>query len=365
MSEAPSPSSGQRFAHDLHRIREDRDVSLEELHEETKIPLGLLEQFEASGLFDHPMFNRVYLRSLVRTYARKVGLPIDMALDMLDHALSGDYAGELAAEYFGESVETTATSASEEATAPPDDDEASAAPAASEDEDAPPEEGKAVTEAGEPPAARKTPPMARTVDDVAASPGDPKPPPAPVRTPHSGIRRQWIIGGAVIMLLIALIVAIVMMSGDEDSRQDASSAPADDTVTTSAQEAVPLDAPTLPRTEATVGDTLDVLVVAADEPIQGIRITRDGDVRRPYWIEQGEALSVPVRQRIVIERGLDAIALYVEGYPYPVAERAEDDADRLVITRKDAEAFLERQSGSPSLPEVPTDTVAMPTSASP
>ena len=105
MSEAPSPSSGQRFAHDLHRIREDRGVSLEELHEETKIPLGLLEQFEASGLFDHPMFNRVYLRSLVRTYARKVGLPIDTALDMLDRALAGDYAGELAAEYFGESVE--------------------------------------------------------------------------------------------------------------------------------------------------------------------------------------------------------------------------------------------------------------------
>lgn len=367
MSEASSPAPGQRFAQDLHRIRKAQGVSLEDLHQETKIPLGLLEQFEASGLFDHPMFNRVYLRSLVRTYARKVDLPIPLALDMLDRALDGTYAGELAAEYFDEAPQPPAD------TAPPEEKDETSAPSKEADAATPPasKEGAAPPEREQEPAPPSskpgtapeatpvTPPLARTVSEQP-SPGEPKPPPASVTTPQGEDRRQWVIGGALIVGLIAIIVLIVMLTGDDGPPETADTQPAADTTTAPEQDTTSLDAPPLAGADVSVGDTIDVLVVAADAPIQGIRITRDDDVRRPYWIERGNALAAPVRQRIVIERGLDAVQLYVEGYAYPLTRR--DDQGRIVITRSDAEAFVDTLTGSPTAPRVPVDTLTMPSS---
>jgi hypothetical protein len=210
--------------------------------------------------------------------------------------------------------------------------------------------------------------MARTVEEQPESPGEPKPPPTPVSTPESNVRRQWLIGGGVVVVVLAAVAALLLLTGDgDDSGANASAeTPApQDTVSTPVEETEPLDAPSLPRTDASVGDTLDVLVVAANEPVQGIRITRDEDVRRPYWIEQGEALAVPVRQRIVIEQGLDAIDLFVEGFDYPMEQDDGTLPDRIVITRSDAQDFIEQQSGAPSPPDVPTETLAIPSNSSP
>ena len=84
MSEASSYPSRLKFSSDLRRIREKRDLTLEALHDETKIPLDVLQDFEKTGLFDNPMFNRVYLRMLVRTYALFVAIPSKEALEALD-----------------------------------------------------------------------------------------------------------------------------------------------------------------------------------------------------------------------------------------------------------------------------------------
>ena len=59
MSEASSYPSRLKFSSDLRRIREERHLALEALHDETKIPLDVLQDFEETGLFDNPMFNRV------------------------------------------------------------------------------------------------------------------------------------------------------------------------------------------------------------------------------------------------------------------------------------------------------------------
>src|SRR5690606_37536579 len=48
------------------------------------------------------MFNRVYLRSLVRTYAEMIHIPTDTALSALDKALNGTYRGELLAATSGQ-----------------------------------------------------------------------------------------------------------------------------------------------------------------------------------------------------------------------------------------------------------------------
>ena len=86
----------------MRRIRESRHISIDDLHEETKIPIGLLEAFEDTALFDHPQFNRVYLRSFVRTYANVLDIDPEVALAGLEEALADRYAGSLAADYLGE-----------------------------------------------------------------------------------------------------------------------------------------------------------------------------------------------------------------------------------------------------------------------
>ncbi len=103
--------AGKRLARDMRRIREARNLTVDDLHHETKIPLGLIQAFEDTGLFDHPQFNRVYLRSFMRTYAQVVGVDADLALEALEEALAGRYSDALAAEYLGEGAETAASDA--------------------------------------------------------------------------------------------------------------------------------------------------------------------------------------------------------------------------------------------------------------
>ena len=102
MPDAPSYPSRMIFSSDLRRIREARTLTLEALHEETRIPLSVLEDFEETGLFDNPMFNRVYLRSLARTYALFIGIPTKAMLEALDAALLDNYKGSLAQVYLAD-----------------------------------------------------------------------------------------------------------------------------------------------------------------------------------------------------------------------------------------------------------------------
>jgi hypothetical protein len=101
MADESRVAAGKRFSRDMRLIREDRDTSLEGIHTETRIARSLIESFEEGGLYDHPTFNEVYLRSFVRAYAEMIGIPPKVALEGLDSALEGDYENELAERYLG------------------------------------------------------------------------------------------------------------------------------------------------------------------------------------------------------------------------------------------------------------------------
>lgn len=91
-------ASGERFARDMRRIREARDVSQDDIHEETRIAITIISAFEQDGLFEHPAFNRVYLRSFVRAYAGCIDIDPELALHHLERALAGEYENGLAAQ---------------------------------------------------------------------------------------------------------------------------------------------------------------------------------------------------------------------------------------------------------------------------
>jgi len=114
MSKQTAVPAGERFANDLRRIREARGVTIDQIHDETRVARSLVQTFEKGSLYDHPGFNRVYMRSFIRAYTSCIDVDADEALRALDDALSGDYEHALAAKYLDEAeehvVEETASS---------------------------------------------------------------------------------------------------------------------------------------------------------------------------------------------------------------------------------------------------------------
>ena len=346
MSEASSYPSRLEFSSDLRRIREERGLTLEALHEETKIPLSVLQDFEETGLFDNPMFNRVYLRSLVRTYALFVDISSKVALEGLDEALLDSYKGRLAIAFLGEK--------------PPEDEEMPE-PEAPEAEALEPETPEA--EAEEPqekpvvktPAAQEkvktpaktTPPLLTTASSWGSrSPGSRR---RLVDIKEHASYTQWILIVGVVFAFSAAIWAVIALIDRPDGAEQ-QQAVVVDTSAVDTTDVVPL------RPKITIGDTLDFVVVAAQK-VERIHITRDEDARRPYWIEEGRANAYPALDRIILESRVDRIELLVEGYVYPT-DRV-DAQGRLVITRDLVEAFVDTITTLPvRLPVVP-DTIRL------
>lgn len=368
MSEAASyPSRGQ-FSSDLRRIREARGLTLEALHEETKIPLSVLEDFEETGLFDNPMFNRVYLRSFVRTYASYVEVPTKVALEALDEALLDTYKGRLVVECLGEkppedeepaTAETpktqpphaeaaTAEASKEHGTKPvaPKVEAAKAEakkPAKKSDAQAPPKQVQKKTPV------HKTGTLLTTAEPLPRSPAGRRARPVDIKARAS--YTQWVlIVGAVFAFAAAIWVVLALLDrpGGDQQQQTV-------VVDTTAVDTVAIEPPR-PRPRIVVGDTLDIVIVAVQR-VERLHIKRDEDARRPYWIEEGVAKAYPVLNRIVIQDKLDRIQLLVEGYAYPTDRL--DAQGRLVITRDSVEAFVDTLTTLPVQLSVAPDTIRM------
>lgn len=335
----PDPSvtaSGERFARDMRRIREAHDVSREAIYDETMISVHLIESFEQDGLFEHPTFNRVYLRSFMRSYANAVGMNPDDALTHLERALTGKYANELAVEYLGdEPIEIDSVEETAEETVP---DEADKEPSP----DAPPD-GSASP--ASPPGATASPtPPAEPAPAVPASASED-------RDESDGTQQGVLIGiGIVLVIIIAWVLVDVFRSENTPERQTSPAVPADTADTTQLEPVDSLEADT---PSVAIGDTMYFTVIA-QEQLNPIRVRRDEDLRRPYYLNRGQAAVFPAQQQIVIDEGYDAIRLLINGHEYPAVQRVGTEG--LVITRDTVQAFLDTTSTTPLSLVVPADT---------
>lgn len=416
MAQELKAESGRRFAGDMRRIRESRHISIDDLHEETKIPIGLLEAFEDTALFDHPQFNRVYLRSFVRTYANVLDIDPEVALAGLEEALADKYAGSLAADYLGETTQPSVDDAAGAEGTESRPHEAAPGPPRIKDPSA-----KAVRPDAEPPAPKLTdvgrshrtptggelegarraadadrgvrspkredqsrrrtedaggeePPRRRdreaspgaTLAGAASMSGAPaaheasdtdesewttqSPPRArtsrstqaaarhagrPARS--SGGAGPWLAAAALLAAVAVVIWFVASSTGDDPVAQQETAATGDTTAvreTAATTDPAAASRPVIP----TLGDTLNVQIIAANEVVDPIRVTVDDDLRRPYWIELGDSMTFRPLERIVIEEDLDAIALRIEGAEYPTTRR--DDLGRIVINRDSIRAYF-------------------------
>lgn len=363
MPQESSLASGQRFARDLRRIREARGVTIDDLHEETKIPYGLIEAFEQTALFDHPQFNRVYLRSFARTYAQVVDVSPDEAMEALEEALAGTYGGSLAATYLGEQPPAPRKAAKpEQAEAEQTKPEQTKAeqtraeqtpPAGKPAAPAKPPEQKPPAE--RPPDVRKTPPEKPGAAEAgpAASDWTAQSPPAGRRTAadaapsksksKSHARRgagpdtqRWVFIALAVVILGGIAWGAVTLLGGEEEAEPVAVIPDTTAAPDTTLGAAPAAAPARPV--PALGDTMSFYVVAETGPLDPIRVTVDDDLRRPYWVEQGDSMAFSATDRIVFEELLDRIRLTLEGEEYPTDRR--DAQGRIVVTRDSAMAFL-------------------------
>lgn len=390
MAEGMPTASGKRFAADLRRIREERGLQSADLHEATRIPLTLIESFERTALFDHPMFNRVYLRSFVRTYANFLGISVETALEALDEAIEGEYQGRLAQEYLGEEPQVEEAGAAREPAEDEPEEPYGTDEGAQEEADrasgvqgeAPAETGDLASDRGAAPERSSSPPgrgepsMSKAAAAEAASEtsepawNEQSPPGGASQARHSrpegdGASALW--WGAIALGVLGLVVLLfILLRPPNGMEETGGTSPAEAAVDTSALEdedeaSTEEDAaPARPQ----LGDLMHLTIVAEGGPVRGLRITRDSDLRRPYWIEEGAATVFPAERRIVIENpqsGSDEfedVRLLLEGYEYPEDER--DEQGRLVITRETVQSFLDEQRGTPVPLSVSPDTNRIP-----
>ena len=344
----PDPSitaSGERFARDMRRIREEHGVSLEAIHEETMISMHIIESFEQDGLFGHPTFNRVYLRSFMRSYANAANVDPERALDELERALNGEYANELAVEYLGD--EPT------ELEPPPEPDAEEPDPR----REAPPREEEAPPPKRTPPTTRSTaasqppaPSVSTEAEDTHAEE------PEPMTALPEGSRQGIVIGiGIVLVGVIAWVLMDVLQGANSNATQPSSASQpgAANTADTTQLERIPAESLQASPPRVAIGDTMYFTVIA-QQRVNPIRIRRDEDLRRPYYLNRGQAGVFPAQQQIIFEDGIENIRLLVNGHEYPIQDRAGDNS--LVLTRDRVQAFLDTTDTTPLSLVVPADT---------
>ena len=354
-------SPGERLARDLRRIRSDREVSIDDIHRETMLATELIERFESDALFDHPSYNEVYLRSFVRTYAGCIDIEPEEAVEALDAALNETYTNQLAATYLDEDpIAPPSTSIEGDKQESGQPDESEVVSASSEDIPADAEPSDASVRASPPEGDREAnpSPMKPSGDTSTESSSNAQPDEDKSTSPWAD-QSAVLIGIAVVVVFVA---GMLVLTGIDQNGEEASNAPdnseelAVNSHEPDSEEADPentadpaddADQPTPASIE--LGDTLKITVVAEEGAISPIRVQRDDDLRRPYYIEEGEGAVFPTETVVILEDQLDDIQLLLEGYEFPTDMR--DDQGRIVIDRETAEAFADTLHAEPvSLP---------------
>lgn len=370
MPDASAPSAIKRFARDLRKIREARAISLADVHDQIQVPLSDLEAFEEGTLFQRSRMSRVYLRAFVQSYAQALEVSPEAVVEALSEALDGGYENQLAVQFLDASPQTPVDVS-------PDPSDETSEETTDENEE----------ETGEEPVSADADLDAEDARDSSRPPSGPVPPmrgsgrqggasrPRPGRSRETGgtvgapsmpspqllrtlSRPRVLLLGAIVLLLAGGVGLSQLMGGDDTSPDRVQGAsvspsppdPAQETDSTSTVSSSP------PSPVLTLGDTLHV-TVRANAPVRGLRVQQDDDLRRPYWIEAGEAMVFSFTERITIENELDRLQLLLEQHPYPTTRR--DSLGRIRIDRATATRFADTLRSTPvALPEPPVDTVS-------
>jgi hypothetical protein len=118
-------------------------------------------------------------------------------------------------------------------------------------------------------------------------------------------------------------------------------------------EPIPAESLRTNEPRVALGDTMYFTVIA-QERVNPIRVRRDEDLRRPYYLNRGQAGVFPAQELVVLEGPLQNIRLLVNGHPFSLRGRGGDGS--LVLNRDSVRVFLDTTNTAPLSLVVPADT---------
>jgi hypothetical protein len=170
-----------------------------------------------------------------------------------------------------------------------------------------------------------------------------------------GARRGLVLTGIGVAALVIILggIGLTYFASSPSTETPEPTAPSDSSASAEPDSVQAATSNRPPPADLTLGPTLH-LTVRAQADVEGIRIQRDDDLRRPYWIKEGEAEVYPFSTRILVTDQLDNVQLYLEGYRYPAARQSDGE---ITITREIVEDFADTLRGAPVSLSVPVDTI--------
>lgn len=300
------------LGNDLASVRIERDLSIEDLKQKTKIPVSILKSIEDDTIFDKINENNTYTRSYVRSYAKAVGIENDRIVRALDQVQKAQYKGGLLNDTDIErrsSFEYDSPEGKHEA----DDGDMlhdhSPEFSQSEKETEPQKETSASD--------TSTPPSVNTVDwaDMGRK-----------FTPIESKSRMWV--GIVILVVFVVGAGAVAWyqfyenepNGDEQITQNETTQPAVDPDSLQLNLTEPASTSNSELTsgndgKVTLPDTLSLLIYAAYDKLEPVRVNSDLlDSLNPYWIEQGEAFRFEFVNNIEFRGQYSRMAILFNGH---------------------------------------------------
>lgn len=302
---------------DLVAIRDAKGITSQDIASKTRFPDGILREIETGILFNQPDTQRTYIRSFVRSYAKAIRIEEKDIVRALDEYYADGYTGFLKSKYIegileeGEQVEmlkriiTTSTLGAEEFTRP---------------------------------------------DPTRAHNQMTPPPPdlTNVNWSNMGAEISILNPRVIAMAVIAFILGTLVVSGiytNGFGLFEESTDPVADTNT------IPTPIPSTPiptpadsisisdTTSIPLPDTLDVLIYAAFDRLEPVRVQTDfGTEVYPYWIEQGTAMRFEFNDQISIRGAFPRFVLLFNGHVIPNKENYMVGGNMITIRRADLES---------------------------
>ena len=360
MPENSIPHTLNAFLTDLVEIRELFGITLDDIRARTKVYPHIIAQFEEDGLSEHPLFNQLYLKAFARSYAKVVGISPELVADAYEAALNGKYRRELAIEYLGLEIEhienfvsskervtqvvEEETHTIESAPALPDQDTTAAA--------------KKVAEPKQRISQVKNEREVSFMEQIAAldlygklrswwvsALGD---------SSNRGIV-QWGVLAACIAAGAYLLFQLINipnsdistdLAGEPGSSFQEASVTEEDSTLNAAELVDPTEIERKERIQSVLDqmnaqDSLQVFVVAEGGKLDPFRSKVDNDLRRPYWLNEGDSMSFWFAEEIVLEDNLASMRILYERIDFPIYQT--DSTARVVITRDSISSILNAQ----------------------
>ncbi|NGP88226.1 helix-turn-helix domain-containing protein [Fodinibius halophilus] len=309
------------LGNDLADIRKEQKLTLNDIHEATKIPKHILNAIEDDSIFSEFEKNPTYIRSYIRSYAKALSIEEEKIIYALDKKQKDNYQGslqELLEDGPKPTFELDEGDEQHEAT-DSDDDEHEAA----KDEPAEPE-----------PTPIAKPSTLESESDVHS-----------VDWVDMGQRFQPLESTKSKVWVGIIAIIIIVASGTyvyfyEFSNAETSANVDDNQPTEVTDEAVSADSLQLdivPSTESdtsvmtessvtttedesleTLPDTLSMVIYAAYGKLEPVRVYSDvTDSINPYWIEESEAIRFEFINEIQIRGQYSRMVLLLNGHVVP------------------------------------------------